>query len=55
MLYMLLSDDAKLAKQAIADFKPTFASKEDYLSYIDSLNSNGDRIVYNGDTATVTL
>lgn len=55
MLYMLLSDDAKLAKQSIADFEPTFASKEDYLNYIDSLNSNGDRIVYNEDAATVTL
>lgn len=49
MLLILLSDDAKRAKQVIAEFKPLFQSKEDYLSYMDSLNCAGDRIEYNDD------
>ncbi len=47
MLQILLSDGARKAKKVIDEFKPVFASKEDYLSYIDSLNSSGDRINYN--------
>ena len=49
MLEMLLSDGAKRAKSIIADFKPNFESKEAFLLYKDSLNSSGDRIVYNAD------
>ncbi len=46
MLWILLSDDAKRAKQVIEEFEPMFASKEEYLSYVDSLNTAGDRIDY---------
>lgn len=49
MLELLLCDDAKRAKKIIADFKPLFATKEDFLAYQDAINSSGDRIVYNGD------
>ena len=56
MLYLLLKDDAKRAKDIIAEFKPLFNSKEEYFAYIDSLFSEGDRITYNeDDTATVRL
>ena len=30
-------------------FKPLFATKEEFLSYLDSLNSSGDRIIYRED------
>lgn len=50
MLYILLSDGAKRAKQIIKDFKPQFESKEAYLSFVDGLNFSGDRIEYDGDT-----
>lgn len=46
MLYILLSDNAKKAKQVIEEFEPVFASKEEFLSYVDSLNTSGDRIEY---------
>ncbi len=46
MLLLLLSDDAKKANQIIGEFKPLFASKEEFLSYMDSLNNLGDRIDY---------
>ena len=46
MLHILLSDGAKRAKEIIENYKPLFNSKEDYLSYMDSLNKTGDRITY---------
>ena len=55
MLLLLLSDDAKRAKQVIKDFHPLFASKEEYLSFVDSLNVDGDRIQYQEDTAQVQI
>lgn len=56
MLKKLLENNAERAKQIIADYKPQFASKEDYLSYVDSLNDSGDRIQYHEDgTAEVRL
>ncbi len=55
MLSMLLSNDAARAKQIVADFKPQFATKEEYLAYIDELCAKGDRITYEDGKATVTL
>lgn len=56
MLLLLLSDDAKEAKKIISEFKPEFASKQDYLDYIDTLNSSGDRIIYkDNSTAEIKL
>lgn len=56
MLKMLLSDNAKKAYEIIDNFKPDFASKEEYLAFIDSLCCSGDRITYNADgTADVKI
>lgn len=55
MLYLLLSDGAKRAKEIIDDFEPMFKSQKDYLDYIDSLNRSGDRIEYIDDSAIVKL
>lgn len=56
MLKLLLENSAERAKKIIADFKPLFASKEEYLAYVDSLNTDGDRITYREDgTAEVRL
>ena len=56
MLYLLLKDDAKRAKEIKAEFKPAFQSKEEYFSYIDEFFSAGDRITYKEDgTAEVKL
>ncbi len=56
LLYLLLKDDGKAAKEVIEKYKPLFSSKEEYLSYMDSLNKTGDRIKYgeNGE-ATVDI
>lgn len=56
MVHILLSDGAKRAKQIIADFKPEFASKEEYFAYVDKLNCTGDRIEYlDGGTVKVNI
>ena len=48
-MLLLLEDEGKRAKEIVADYKPLFASKEAYLEFMDSLNKEGDRIVYNED------
>ena len=55
MLQMLLSDGAERAKRIIDEFKPLFASKEEFLAFQDSLNDNGERIEYTDDGAQVRL
>jgi metal-dependent amidase/aminoacylase/carboxypeptidase family protein len=54
MLILLLQNDGERAKKIITDFKPTFASKDEYFAYVEAIKTCGDRIVYNDDgTATV--
>ena len=55
MLYLLLSDGAKRAKEIIDTFEPKFPSKKAYIEYIDSLNRSGDRIEYKDGEAVVKL
>lgn len=55
MLYLLLSDGAKRAKEILQNFKPRFASKKEFLDYVDSLNLQGDRITYDGEKAVVNI
>ena len=56
MLLILLSDSAKRAKKIIDEFKPQFASKEEYLAFVDGLSKSGDRIDYsNGNKVTVDI
>ncbi len=53
MLYLLLKDDAERAKTIAAEYKAPFASKEEYLAFIDGLNCDGDRIEYREDGTAV--
>ncbi len=55
ILTLLLGNNAERAKKIIAEFEPAFKSKDEYLSYIEAIRSNGDRIVYNEDSAEVRL
>ena len=55
MLRLLMSDGAERAKKIVADYKPLFASKEEYIAHMDSLNSAGDRIEYTESGAKVKL
>jgi hypothetical protein len=51
---LLLSEDAKLAKLAIAEAKVPYGSKEEYLRVVDSLYQEETGVTYNED-GTVTL
>ena len=50
----LLSDDAALGKKVIAEAKPYFKSKEEYLAAIDAITMDKDAVIYNED-GTITL
>ena len=51
---MLLTDGAALAKKVLAESKPYFKSKEEYLAAIDRLEMSKEAVRYNDD-GTVTL
>jgi metal-dependent amidase/aminoacylase/carboxypeptidase family protein len=55
MLYLLLKEDAKRAKEILAKFTPRFPTKEAYFAYLDTVTSSGERIAYTDGTATVQL
>ena len=51
---MLLKDDAAKAKQVIAEYKPQFASMEEYFAYADSINKNIQAVTFEDDKAILT-
>lgn len=55
MINILLSNNAAVAKKIVAEYKPPFASNEEFFAYLDAINSDGERIAYEGDTAKVQL
>lgn len=55
MLFILLDNNAEKAKQVISEFKPQFSSKEEFLSFVDSLNKKGERIEYNEDETVIKI
>ena len=55
MLKLLLENGAERAKSVLENFKPQFATKEEFLAYKDSLECSGDRIIYSEDKAEVRL
>ena len=55
MLDILLREGAGRAQKVIESYTPPFASKEEYIAYIDALSCSGERIVYEEDSVTVQL
>lgn len=55
MLTLLLQNDAERAIAILAQSKPLFSSKEEYLAYVDAMTCSGDRITYADTEATVRL
>jgi hypothetical protein len=51
---MLLTNEAALAKKVIAEGKPRFASKEEFMAAVDKLSMDKDAVSYNED-GTITL
>lgn len=49
MLRLLLCNDAERAKRIISNYRPTFASKEEYFAFLERFRSSGARISYDAD------
>lgn len=49
MLLLLLQDGGERARGIIDAYEPQFASKEEFLAFMDALADSGDRIVYRDD------
>ena len=50
---LLLQENAARARKILSEFTPLFASKEDYLAYVDGLCCSGDRIDYREDGTVI--
>ena len=46
MLHTFLDDDAKNAREIIDNYKPDFASFEEYFAFADSINCDLDAVIY---------
>lgn len=55
LLYNLLKDNAKIAREVIANSTVQFSSIKEYLEYLDTFNAQGDRIEYFENGAKVKL
>lgn len=55
LLFRLLENGAEEAKRVMAAYKPHFASAKEYLAYVDTIRSSGDRIEYTEDGAQVRV
>ena len=55
MLTLLLSNNAERAYKIKSEYKPLFASKEEFLKFQDGICDSGDRITYTEEGATVRL
>ena len=55
MLTLLLQNGGERAKRIVEEYKPQFPSAKAFLAYQDSLNDEGDRIIYNDGEAVIRL
>ena len=55
MLALLLKDGGSRAKEILANFKPRFASKEEYFAFIEAFSRKGDCIEYIDSKAIAAL
>ena len=53
MLFLLLVNGGERAYDILSKFTPRFASKDEYLAYIDGMSDSGDRIEYREDGSAV--
>lgn len=55
MIRLLMSNGTERAKTVIANFEPTFKTKNEFSSFLNTLERSGNRITYNNDTAEIKL
>lgn len=55
MISLLLEKNAELANRIISEHTPRFPSQKAYLEFMDSMESDGDRIIYSDGKAEIRL
>lgn len=55
MITLLLQNNAQRAKDIQSNFKPAFASGNEFLNYIDTMKCDGNRIAYSDDKTEATV
>ncbi len=53
LLSVLLKDHAKRANDIIANYKPEFASMQEYFDFVDKLNIDDDVVTYDGEDKVI--
>ena len=53
LLSILLKDNAERAKKIIANYKPEFASMQDYFDFMDKLNIDDEVVTYDGEDKVI--
>ncbi len=53
MVYLLLSNGAKKAIEIVKNYKPKFKNAQEYLDFIDKLNTSGNSITYTENGANI--
>lgn len=53
LLSVLLRDNAKRAKDIIANYKPEFASMQEYFDFVDKLNIDYEVVMYDGEDKVI--
>lgn len=55
MLRLLLANGAERAKAILADFKPVFASKDEYFRHVDAMTACWEAVQYRDDGSVIIL
>lgn len=53
LLSVLLKDNAKRAKDIIANYKPEFVSMQEYFDFVDKLNIDDEVVMYDGEDKAI--
>lgn len=53
LLSVLLKDNAKIAKEIIANYKPSFALMQEYFDFVDNINLDQETIVYKDENTAI--
>ncbi len=53
LLSVLLKDNAKRARDIIANYKPPFASKQEYFDFVDNINLDQEAVVYKDEKTAI--
>lgn len=53
LLSILLKDNAKRAKDIIANYKPEFASMQEYFDFVDKFNIDDEVVTYDGEDKVI--